>query len=349
VNGKLTINRQQVIIHLTIWALILLFPYLSSSGIKGPGPVIDLRHAWYPVFQAALLFYLNYFVLVDRFLVRRKYVAYLGLNLLLVVAFRFDWLLLGAQGVKPAHGPDPNGIDRFETPHYSLQYLFTLFVPALLAVLIKKNQQNSREEADKKDRENKHLQAELQHLKYQLQPHFFFNSLNNIYALTVISPERAQDTIHKLGKLMRYLLYDTNRERVMLSEEITFMEKYIQLMEIRQAARVKTTYTFPHPLPQDFPIAPLLFVPLIENAFKHGVSVSRESPISVNMQLNGKELLFTTSNHNYPQIRRPADSSGIGLDNLKKRLELIYPDRHTFTSIVEENFFLVRLQINLEE
>ncbi len=191
---------------------------------------------------------------------------------------------------------------------------------------------------------NVKLQSELQYLHYQLQPHFFFNSLNNIYALVDISPDQAKKTIHSLSKLMRYMLYETNIEFVALYKEVDFMKKYIDLMKLRISDKTEVIYTFSN-VDIEIKVAPLLFISLIENAFKHGVSASKESSIDINMTTNDKKILFTIKNNNFPKRTEDKSGSGMGIHNIQKRLELLYPDKYNFKTTIKENRFVVHLEI----
>ncbi|WP_245891966.1 sensor histidine kinase [Polaribacter glomeratus] len=227
-------------------------------------------------------------------------------------------------------------------------YIQTLLflAPLLFSITIKTTQRWVKTEAERKEAANIKLKSELQHLHYQLQPHFFFNSLNNIYALVDISPEQAKTSIHGLSKLMRYMLYDTNEETVSLSKEIDFMKKYIDLMKLRVTDKTKVTYNFPSE-ETGIKIAPLLFISLIENAFKHGVSATKESDINIQMTLDKKIVLFTIENDNLPKKTDDKSGSGIGLPNIEKRLELLYPNKSSFKTIVKDDRYIAQLEIEI--
>ena len=208
--------------------------------------------------------------------------------------------------------------------------MVSYLAPLLFSIAIKTTKRWNKTEAARKEAVNFKLQSELQHLHYQLQPHFFFNSLNNIYALVDLSPEQAKTSIHSLGKLMRYMLYDTNVEFITLSKEIDFMKKYIELMKLRVSDKTTVNYNFPTK-ETGIKIAPLLFISLIENAFKHGVSASEESEININMYCEHKKVCFHLENDNHPKKTNDKSGSGIGLQNLEKRLKLLYPKKHQLT------------------
>jgi hypothetical protein len=351
-----------ILLHLLIWIGIFLFPYLQFPGQK-IDPVQVFHRTWIPLLRFAFIFYLNYLILTRKILFRKKYILFFLINIGLIGfflwfgdqmrGFFFGGEFRDMMPMKP-HMPDSG---RFPVPPgkmvpppgnpFFFRDLFSLIIPVIFSVAVSATENWVRTEAEKKEIENKNLESELQHLKYQLQPHFFFNSLNNIYSLVEISPVKAQEAIHNLSKLMRYLLYDTGNETVELTEEIVFLKKYIQLMELRQSGKTTTTAIFPEDPPAHCPIAPLLFIPLIENAFKHGVSAMESSMISFQMTLKQNQVLFTSENSDFRKGTEDRSGSGIGLKNLQKRLDLLYPERHKLTFTETANIFQASLWIDL--
>ena len=170
-----------------------------------------------------------------------------------------------------------------------------------------------------KDEKTKNTEAELAWLKNQINPHFLFNTLNNISSLTQIDADAAQDAIAQLSDLLRYAMYETNKPLVPIQGEVEFMRNYISLMELRCNDKTEVTTTFD--VQQDVEIAPLLFISLIENAFKHGVSTSRPSKIDIRLLQNEDELVFNCDNTNYPKDDADRSGSGIGLENTRRRLD----------------------------
>ena len=192
--------------------------------------------------------------------------------------------------------------------------------------------------------ERVNLQTELGYLKYQLNPHFFMNTLNNIHALVDIDADKAKDTIVGLSRLMRYMLYEADRPTVPLTKEMDFLRHYIDLMRIRFPESVSITLSLP-PDPGTVHIPPLLFVPFVENAFKHGVNYQdRETFISVSLELlDSGRLHFHCANSNHACSDRP--DGGIGLDNAGKRLQLLFGSDHTLRINETEREFEVDLEI----
>jgi hypothetical protein len=222
--------------------------------------------------------------------------------------------------------------------------IVSMFIPIIIAYAIKTTEKWANIETGKKEQEKEMLKWELQHLKYQLQPHFFFNSLNTIYALIEQTPNKAQETVHSLSKLMRYLLYDSDSPKVNISDEIAFMKQYIDLMKLRISDKTKVQVNI-HPISEDCKVSPLLFISLIENAFKHGISSLEVSEIFFTLEINKKTLVFTAKNTNFPKDEKDKSGSGIGLINLKKRLELSYPGKYIFETKVEDSIYITSLQI----
>jgi hypothetical protein len=191
--------------------------------------------------------------------------------------------------------------------------------------------------------------SELSFLKAQINPHFFFNTLNNIYALTLIDVETAREALHRLSRMMRYVLYETQAGTTLLSKEIAFLSDYIQLMQLRLTDKVTVTLDTPSPL-RDQPIAPMLFLPFVENAFKHGVSTLDPSWIRIDVQQTNDQLLLDVRNTLFHQKSTSLETgNGIGLANTRRRLDLLYPDQYELT-IEERNAadeYHVQLTLNM--
>jgi len=338
-------NKITFFSHLLAWLVLFSMPYVLSYGQEQEINRV-IMHFWIPLGFYAIIFYLNYYVLIDGFLFTKKTVLFIVINLGIIALFLvlkeqientfFQDLIRKKSGDIKGNGP----------PFQMFIYvqMFYYMAPLLFSIAIKTTEKWVTTEAERNEAANYKLQSELQHLHYQLQPHFFFNSLNNIYSLVDISPEQAKTSIHSLSKLMRYMLYETNMELVPLSKEIDFMKKYIDLMKLRVSDKTTVNYSFPSE-ETGIQIAPLLFISLIENAFKHGVSASKESHINITMACDEKTVLFTIENDNFPKRTGDKSGSGIGLQNLEKRLQLLYANKHEFNTTLKDNRFLVHLEI----
>ena len=189
-------------------------------------------------------------------------------------------------------------------------------------------------------REN--LEQQLEYLRYQINPHFFMNTLNNIHALVDIDPEKAKDTILELSKMMRYVLYEGNKQGVSLAREFDFIRHYIALMQLRYTDRVKITLELPQAIP-DCQIPPLVLITFIENAFKHGISYQRESFIHIQAATDDRQLLFTCRNSKAGTPN--PEKGGVGLQNVRQRLNLLYDNNYTLTIQDDADVYSVRLTI----
>lgn len=334
-----------VLLHAMVWGTLFGFPYLLTTG-QGPDLREIMQHSWIPLISYMVIFYINYSVLIERLLFRKKLVLYIVLNILLSVGLVFATAFIRFTFFQDHHDPDrpPPLPWKFFFYMEFLSTLIPLFFSIAVRILIRWMQARANEQEQAAYR----FQSELQHLKYQLQPHFFFNSLNNIYSLVDRSPEKAKENIHALGKLMRYFLYESDTELVKLSNEIDFMRKYIELMEVRTADRTKVFVEFQE-VKSDILVPPLLFISLIENAFKHGISAKEVTPLFFQLQMTNNRLLFTSRNAYLPKMKEDQSGSGIGLNNLEKRLKLLYPGNYRFETRIENGqFFIVELSIHLD-
>jgi hypothetical protein len=349
-------------IHILAWLVLFVFPYLQFPEQSDDFGRI-LKSVWIPLLEYAIIFYINYFFFINKLLFRKKLILYFIINILIIIFF--FWFNIQFREIPVAHdmhgmmppgdmpGKPPGGFpspERFFVQPYKFfifRDLFSFFIPVIFSIAVKATESWIKSDAEKKEIENRNLESELQILRYQLQPHFFFNSLNNIYSLVDVSPEKAQEAIHSLSSLMRYLLYDTGREKVDLRDEIVFLRKYIQLMQLRLTEKTKTTVSFPDDSATGYFISPLLFIPLVENAFKHCISATHPSGISFRMYIEGKNLVFLSENTNFPKNNSDISGSGIGLKNLKKRLDMLYQGKYELVYGVSENIFRASLTMEI--
>lgn len=200
---------------------------------------------------------------------------------------------------------------------------------------------NLEQEKFKLQKEN--IENQLAFLRNQISPHFFMNTLNNIHALVDINTEEAKKAIIKLSNLMRHLLYDSEHQFTQIKNEIEFIESYIELMRLRFTDKVKINVAIKNEIPEKT-IPPLLFTSLLENAFKHGISYEKDSFVNINFYFTKNKLLFEIRNSNHS--KNMANShSGIGIENTKKRLDLIYKKKYSLDILDTENEFIINLTI----
>ena len=199
--------------------------------------------------------------------------------------------------------------------------------------------------------ERQNLEQQLEYLKYQINPHFFMNTLNNIHALVDIDPEKAKDTILELSKMMRFVLYEGNKHDVPLAREFQFIRNYVTLMSLRYTDKVDIQLELPEP--PEAVIPPLMLITFIENAFKHGISYQQLSFIRIKVIIEGRKLHFHCTNSKPVESKKKedqkAESGGVGLTNVKKRLNLLYGKNFTLNIKDEASTYDVELVIPLEK
>jgi len=218
-----------------------------------------------------------------------------------------------------------------------------------LSVAIKMTDGWYRVAAIQRELEKERAEAELQNLKSQLNPHFLFNTLNNIYSLIAFSPEKAQEAVHDLSRLLRYVLYESSQPFVPVEKDFDFLRNYVELMRIRLPKHVELKTNIVASSPGTL-IAPLLFISLVENAFKHGVSNNKPSFIHLDIHQEGAEVVCTIVNSYFPKSSdQDKSGSGIGLVNLEKRLGLLYPGHFSFQCGREGDNYRSYLSITINE
>jgi sensor histidine kinase YesM len=197
------------------------------------------------------------------------------------------------------------------------------------------------------EKKQKVIEAELAWLKNQINPHFLFNTLNNISSLTQINADEAQNAVMQLSDLLRYAMYETNNPRVPITGEVDFMRNYIELMKLRcnEMTKVEAQFSISNTQTE---IAPLLFISLIENAFKHGTNSNAPATIDIHLEQVNDTIIFTCDNTNNPKPTKDRSGSGIGLENTRRRLELMYHGNYTWEqAVTPENIYHTKISIRL--
>ena len=232
----------------------------------------------------------------------------------------------------------------FQVYNYAVAALFFTFFSLGLKVM----ERHAGIERKQKELEKEKLNSELALLKNQVSPHFFFNTLNNIYSLIAINTQDSQDAVLKLSRLMRYLLYESEQGKAKLNNEIDFMNNYIDLMRLRMSEKVALSVEFPDQY-ENVSIPPLLFIPFIENAFKHGISYREKSTIDISLKIENEKLIFECINSFVKKTDKNNEQyAGIGLDNVIKRLNLLFPNKHLLRIDKTSKTFHVFLEIDIK-
>ena len=339
----------EIVIHTIAWGLLFCSPFLFAYGDNAS--VSLERYVGFVIMPLTFMtvFYVNYGILTPRLLFRKRLGRFILANLLLIAAvllIQHIWHEMCRLYIETEPPPENRG----DPPPVYFFIAWNAMLMALtvgLAVAIRMTGNWYRIEAEKQQIEKERTQAELKNLKSQLNPHFLFNTLNNIYALIPIDRTKAQFAVHSLSHMLRYVLYENNQNYIPLEKEIQFVRNYVELMELRLPDRVETTVDLPEQA-DGYTIAPLLFITLVENAFKHGVSPSQPSfvHISIRMVKEGT-LVCTIENSDFPKTDADRSGSGIGLQNLRKRLNLLYPNRHILRTENLNGSFVAQLIIDL--
>jgi sensor histidine kinase YesM len=225
-------------------------------------------------------------------------------------------------------------------PYNTVLFLLIFTVGTCISVI----QRWLQTEQNRKETVNEKLNTELSFLKSQVNPHFFFNTLNNIYSLAVVRSEKTAPAVMKLSSIMRYILTETQHDLVPLSNEVDFIHNFIDLQKVRLTDKVILHFSTEGSI-DNLLVAPLLFIPFVENAFKYGVSTKESSSINIEIKTEANKILFTSVNYIVGSENNLMENTGIGINNVKRRLELMYPGKHKLGTFEKDNYYSVHLEI----
>lgn len=371
--------RKEHIIYTLLWIVLYLSPVMSMYMRMSTNPHIDF--SWNDIFNAwkfntvwLVLFAIHNFLLAPILILKRRTWLYTGLAVSLLAVAMCTLYAMRPNHHKHIPKPVPptecvectkcdydrpysNNPERHKPEMRMFSPMPLLGPGEMVAVfgglllmgmnLGVKLYFRSQEDAKVLTQIEKHaLERQLQYLKYQVNPHFFMNTLNNIHALVDIDPERAKTSIVELSKLMRYVLYEGNNKLTPLSREVQFLRNYVQLMSMRYTGNVSISLDAPEVLP-DLSLPPLLLVIFVENAFKHGISYRTKSFVEISLQPHGDRLLFSCRNSR-PEIKHDENmKGGVGLSNVRRRLDLLFPADYTLDIKETEDIYTVKLEIPL--
>ena len=364
-NHKLKYRPWQI--HVISWIVVVCAPLFILNGSMNMNVTFhDCLRFCTITASIIVVFYANYFFLIDRYLLQHRLWTFLGCNLLLTIGFSFIMQMLFDYGLSPEFNvphdmplneflpPPPMGPDAYLPPPGPRPIPFVagnaiLYALAIgIGVAIRMTQKWTLAEKARKEAEHIRLQSELRNLKNQINPHFLFNTLNNIYSFVSLNPKQAQRSIEELCRLLRYMLYDCSKATVTLDAEIDFLRDYVELVRIRLPQQTRLTVSLPDK-PSRKPISPLLFISLFENAFKYGISSESASFVSIDLRESGNTLTCTIVNSYFPKNAVSDHSkSGIGLANLCQQLEILYPNHHKIACGQPDGVYRVELSIDLD-
>lgn len=336
-----------VAIHVLCWGLFISLPYLSATIRNDDFPRFSLCESVLLTLPSMLIFYADYSFLAGRFLLqKRDALMFIVCNIITIAICICLWQLIH-EYISPAIDirPRPHKPPIWEIISRSS---ISLALVGALGVALKSVEYIYVKRVELEQYEKEKIAAELQSLKMQLNPHFLFNSLNNIYALAAIDEKKTQSAIHDLSNLLRYVLYKSNEDTVPIESEINFIKAYCDLMKLRFDDSVNISINDNSASLSQKQISPMLFIVLVENAFKHGINPNGKSHITIEFsQEDEQTLCCTVSNGNFPKDSQDKSGSGIGIENLRKRLQYLYPDKYKYDTSVQNGIYTAKLTIVL--
>ncbi len=343
-----------LLLHILAWIVVYFLPDLLFEAPAGPVFMVKRNLHFVLVF---FFFYLNYFLLVPRLLLYKKQWVY---ALTVLVALVFSYYVNDAvmSRVREKYFTEtfsrplsPKEVQRMKARrerHRHAENAGTVIVVAMglfISTITRETREWYQKEKERKEMEKQQLISELSFLKSQVNPHFLFNSLNGIYALAIKKSDKTPEAILQLSELMRHMLYESDKEKVELEKETEYLKNYILLQKLRLPSEVQVHFQTEGDL-RGKTIAPMLFIPFIENAFKHGVD-AKGGNIQIRLQVSGNKLSFDMMNR-ISKAQNKDKVSGIGLSNVQKRLELLYPGRYKLEYKETNGNFVVHFHLNLE-
>jgi two-component system, LytTR family, sensor kinase len=334
-----------VTVHIAAWTLLFSLPYLLSSpgNEKQPAPKQAEGHdasfyfGWIMNLSWVAFFYFNAYVLIPRFVYKKKYLFFT-----LAQLATFSWLLLQVFLLSRLLFSNSH----FNSRSILFNLLIYLFIFALsTAYQLISDKVNSDKLAQQK--QNEMLKTELSLLRSQVSPHFMFNVLNNMVSLARKQSDLLEPSLIKLSSLMRYMLYEADEEKVSLEKEMDYLQSYIDLQQQRFGKKVQINVNM-QSMDNQYELEPMLLIPFVENAFKHGTGMIEDAQIDIDLKAEKHILQFTVRNKFNPASEEVKDkTSGIGLTNVKRRLNLLYGKNHSLMITKNDNWFIVSLQIYL--
>lgn len=340
-NSKYTV----IIVHILLWSMILVAPYFFMDRENLFRWDMFIRSS--PNMLGLLfIFYINYFLLIDKFLFKGKTYQFIFYNILFVIAM-LALMHYGNDLVRTlTNQPVRRRYRRVSPWLFVIKNITTLVTMIGLSVALKMTFQWFIVENERKELEKAKTEAELQNIKNQISPHFLLNTLNNIYALIEFNPNKAQQSVLDLSKLLRYMLYDNEKTYVPLHQEISFINNYIDLMRLRLSDNVDLKTNIDNNSNSNTPIAPLIYISLIENAFKHGISSSKPSFINFSIiEISDGIIEFVSKNSYFPKSNSDKSGSGIGLELVRKRLDFVYPNKYDWEINHDDKVYSTSLTI----
>lgn len=340
-----------IIVHIAAWACFFLLPFVFFLRPRDPNfqvstPVVSMLISLN--LYLLIFYYFNTELLIPKLLVHKKWLWYT----LAILACLFAYVQIPKLFEDAIRADLPEKVARriararrttWRNPFNGTTAVF--FLVFTVGTCIKLIQQWLSSEQNRREIENDKLNTELSFLKSQINPHFLFNTLNNIYSLAVAKSDATAPAVMKLSSIMRYVISDTKQHWVPLEKEIQFVQHYIDLQKVRLTEKVKIDFIVSGPV-EGKQVPPLLFIPFVENAFKYGISTKENSHIIIKVEVEGKEIKLMVDNLMITHEKELNGNTGIGLKNTKRRLELLYPEGHQLNVKKQDKHFIVDLTLS---
>ena len=332
------------LIHSILWVFfygLLLYPFITQERPIPPDLLVRLL-------LATVIFYINYYYLIPKILLQKKTVNYIVMSAVLLIICGLIVNLFNSIIALSAENPAIQEHNlRPESPEFRRWFMsvITFGIPFVISSLLRIYIEWKRNEDVRKIVENEKVNSELQFLKTQLNPHFLFNSLNAIYALSVKKSPNTSESIINLSELMRYMLYEADKDLVPLSKELEYIKSYVQLQRLRLSDSENVSLKISGE-ERNKAIAPLLFISFIENAFKYGTDFKGKTNVKINLSIFTESLHFSIINK-IGVFQKEPSNSGVGLQNIKNRLNILYPNSHELFVENDGENYCVRLTLKL--
>ena len=341
------VNAVQILFGLSVFLMFCVaFFLLAGKNVGSMGPIVAMtaKSAILPV----IIYLLNYCLLVPKLFFRDRKLWFFTADIAVVMLAAFlPFIFMQKPQVdeveqlsQQLNGISITGLFFGAVIIRILLYSFMIALAVGMRYIIRWYEERKKLEEERR----RNAEAELNWLKNQLNPHFLFNTLNNISSLVQIDADKAQDSIAQLSDLLRYALYESNNHKVKVVDEMEFMGNYISLMSLRCSDKTMIEVHFDEFDPT-LKISPLLFISLVENAFKHGTSAHHDAIVKIDMGMDGADLVFSCENSLVPKETKDYSGSGVGMENLKRRLELLYPGSYVYKAFVERDRYVAMVRI----
>jgi hypothetical protein len=336
---------REVLIHIAGCVTFLALPIVFSPDANSIADLWKYAPAlkdFLVYLSLILFFYFNFFWLIPTFYFKRKYAGFFLISFLCfaMIVLLPNMLVDNGQPMPPPppfedFRPQPTRSLLMDVSHQVFLFLAVFFFSLILKISNRWRQS-----------EKEKLNAELSYLKAQINPHFLFNTLNSIYSLAIEKSDQTPAAVVKLSGMMRYVISDAGHHHVPLSKEIEYIRNYIELQKLRFGNSVPLSFTVTG-TPAGDQIAPLILISFVENAFKHGVNAAEDADIRITVDITPHQLKFTSFNNKVTVQEMPEEKGGLGIDNTRKRLQLLYPGRHTLEITDDPYYFSVSLLLQL--